>query len=158
MLPYGIKRPRRSISYARGSLEFRLMRRVQFDTNGGCWLFEGVSNGNRYVAIRDDAGKTIKTHRASWALRAGAIPDGFNVLHRRDVPVCINPAHLFLGTHQENMDDRGAKGRSRGGSLPGEAHPRSKLTNQETIEIFGIYIFDPPNDPGCISTCPVGNG
>jgi hypothetical protein len=54
-----------------------------------------------------------RSHRAAWKLTHGPIPDGLQVLHRCDNPPCCNPAHLFLGTQQDNIADMHKKGRYR---------------------------------------------
>ena len=61
----------------------------------------------------------------------GPIPSGQCVLHRCDQPSCVNPAHLFLGTHGENAADRNQKGRQ----ARGVRHHSAKLTNKHVIEI-----------------------
>lgn len=63
-------------------------------------------------------GKTVRAHRASYKFYRGPIPDGLWVLHRCDVRCCINPDHLWLGTHQDNVDDMMAKGRKPIGPRP----------------------------------------
>jgi hypothetical protein len=74
-------------------------------------------------------------HRISWILHYGPIPDGLIVLHKCDIPKCVNPDHLFLGTGQDNMDDMVSKGRS----LKGEKSPMHKLTEEEVLEIRSLY-------------------
>ena len=77
----------------------------------------------------------LRAHRVSWELSIGTIPQGLHVLHSCDNPPCVNPAHLFLGTNDDNIADRHRKGRSRGGSLKGEAHPNSRLSAQDVLHI-----------------------
>jgi hypothetical protein len=57
-------------------------------------------------------GKLWRAHRAAWVEAHGDIPEGMFVLHQCDNRACVNVAHLFLGTHQDNMDDRESKGRN----------------------------------------------
>lgn len=57
-------------------------------------------------------GKALRAHRVSYELWKGKIPEDLLVLHHCDVPDCVNPDHLFLGTHQDNMTDKMNKGRA----------------------------------------------
>ena len=80
----------------------------------GCWLWIGSMADSGYGAF-SFARKTHGAHRASWMLHFGSIPYGLCVLHNcpdGDNPLCVNPGHLWLGTHQDNSDDMIAKGRS----------------------------------------------
>lgn len=77
--------------------------------------------------------KLALAHRFSWEITFGPIPDGLHVMHKCDVGRCVNPAHLTLGTHQENIKDRDNKGRQR--SPKGQDSPHAKLLNADVIEI-----------------------
>jgi hypothetical protein len=63
----------------------------------------------------------------------GEIPNHLNVLHRCDVRTCVNPAHLFLGTNDDNMKDMAAKNRQ--GYVCGERNHMAKLTADDIREI-----------------------
>lgn len=78
-------------------------------------------------------GDNVLTHRHAWTLIHGPIPKGMHILHSCDNPACCNPAHLFIGTHADNMRDRNLKGRQ-----------YSKITEAEVRKIRsshaqGIY-------------------
>lgn len=103
----------------------------------GCWGWSGTRNqyGRGQISRGGRYGKLAMASHVSWELHHGQIPTGLWVLHKCDNPTCVNPQHLFLGTHQDNMDDAKAKGRMRGGHPPGERHPAAKLTTEQVIAI-----------------------
>ncbi len=91
----------------------RLLEKIKKDKNN-CWLWTGATRGRdtlRYGMLNHQR-ETIATHRLSWTIHKGEIPKGLHVLHTCDTTLCINPEHLFLGTHKDNMQDRNAKGRN----------------------------------------------
>jgi hypothetical protein len=82
----------------------------------GCWIWQGAKTKGAHLVYGqvERGGKRWRTHRYAWLLAYGPIPEGLFVCHRCDVPLCINPSHLFLGTHGDNMDDMSKKGRAKG--------------------------------------------
>lgn len=92
-----------------------------------CWPWLGVRQPGRYGSFRPDPrGRPIGAHRVAWELaNHRAIPTGLFVCHSCDEPICVNPAHLWLGTHSENMADAAAKGRH-----PNQVRPRSDSCKQ----------------------------
>lgn len=80
----------------------------------GCWVWQGRSRSGscrKYGRIKVDK-KVVPAHRYSWELHNGQkIPDGMIVMHKCDNPECVNPDHLMIGTHQQNMNDMVKKGR-----------------------------------------------
>lgn len=94
----------------------------------GCWLWTGGLCGPMgYGSFTVRTGVSRAAHRVSWEVHRGEIPAGMFVCHRCDTPSCINPDHLFLGTHADNMADCVAKGRHAIGSDAGGA----KLTEAQ---------------------------
>lgn len=91
-----------------------------------CWNWKGKKRPHGYGRTSIN-GKGIDAHRASWLIHNGEIPEGMCVLHKCDNPSCVNPAHLFLGTHLDNTLDMFAKGRAN--------CPPRKLSHEQVQEI-----------------------
>lgn len=113
------------------TLEERFAEKVT-KTEGGCWIWTGSKYPKGYGSIRWN-GRMRAAHRIAYQLLVGPIPDGLQVCHTCDVPACVNPAHLWLGTNDDNMRDRSAKGRQY--RPVGELAPKARLTNQQAAEI-----------------------
>jgi hypothetical protein len=102
-----------------------------------CWLWTGAKQGGRggkYGAFQLGWKIQKRAHRLSFEIANGPIPDGMMVCHACDVPLCVNPAHLFLGTAKENIDDMGAKNRRV--SCKGQRNGASKLTTEAVRNIY----------------------
>lgn len=94
---------------------------VEPDPNSGCWLWSGALTQTGYgqlMETKNGCHAQHRAHRLSYRLHRGPIPDGMFVCHRCDVPACVNPDHLFLGTHRDNMADMVKKGRHPRNGLP----------------------------------------
>lgn len=105
-----VMRPRHEDSKTRLQ---RFNERWTPEPNTGCWLWTGGTIGFGYGCfVLDAADKARTAHRASYVLHVGEIPSGMEVCHACDVPQCVNPSHLFLGSHADNMADCSAKGRT----------------------------------------------
>lgn len=117
-----------------GSEESRFWSKVSRLGPDECWEWRAsrIYGDMPYGRFSRPGGKHVYAHRYSYELHHGPIPERQLVLHRCDNPGCVNPAHLFVGTHQDNVDDMESKGR---------AHREwgNKLTEQNVIDIRNRY-------------------
>ena len=97
-------------------------RQIMPVPHSGCWIWLGSSGRGGYGRIKY-GGRETGAHRVSWMQHRGD-PGELDVLHKCDVPCCVNPDHLFLGTNTENTADKVMKGRQ----TRGEGQPNAKLT------------------------------
>lgn len=106
----------------------RFWAKVRPEPGDACWLWTASTNAHGYgkfgtTYLGPGTSKTIAAHRWSWEFNNGPVPDGLGVLHKCDVRLCVNPAHLFLGTNGDNNRDAQVKGRTQ----QGERHYAAKL-------------------------------
>ena len=101
-----------------------------------CWLWLGSKLPTGYGLFYPAWRAQIYAHRFAWELEHDqSVPSGLHVMHSCDNPSCVNPAHLSIGTHKENMRDCVAKGRHVSRSPRGEEHYHHTLTEQDVRDI-----------------------
>lgn len=105
-----MKRNTPEITWSDLSMQERFLRKTKKNIETGCIEWIGYKNSDGYGTFRNN-GKMIKAHRFAYIQRFSEIPKKKCVCHKCDNPSCVNVEHLFLGTHEENMVDRGIKGR-----------------------------------------------
>ena len=120
----------------RPSVEDRFLAQVDKDGPNGCWiwtgrLFKGYGTFSIQRAPRQQT--NIGAHRWAYTHWVGPIPDGLVVCHHCDTPPCVNPDHLFVGTHQDNAIDRERKGR--GAQLRG-TQQRTAVLDDDMVRLI----------------------
>ena len=82
----------------------RFWSRVQKGSDGECWLWIGGRFASGYGRFWT-GGKDVRAHKLMYELMVGPVPEGTELRHTCDRKICVNPTHLILGTHTENMRD-----------------------------------------------------
>ncbi len=120
---------------ANAEVALRFWSRVAIKEPNDCWDWTGSriprGYGQFMWAAKYGRTKPLGTHRVAWELTKGEIPAGLHVCHTCDRRCCTNPAHLFLGTHTDNMRDAARKGR-----LSVERPTKHKVTDAQALDIL----------------------
>lgn len=113
------------------TIEF-IESRSELVTETGCRLWNGAMTASGYGLFKEKQ-KNLLAHRASWAAMNGEIPAGMVIRHKCDAPLCVNPAHLILGTYQQNTQDMISRRRNK--PTYGERNAQCKLTSADVTAI-----------------------
>lgn len=116
----------------------RFFKYVEQSIFGPCWEWKGPKDSHGYGTLNVGCFKKTrhkKAHRIAYQIFIGDFDESLFVCHKCDNPGCVNPAHLFLGTHIDNERDKCEKNRQQKGSK----HWNSKLTEKDIINIRKLY-------------------
>ena len=120
----------------------RFAAKFVVDPETNCWVWQRGLGPDGYGSFYDRTltpkgnPRMVRSHRWSYERYVGPIPPGHEVCHTCDNPSCVNPEHLFTGTHTDNMRDSSAKGRQ---GHPGDRNGRARLTADDVRAIRAAY-------------------
>lgn len=136
----------------KASLVERFLKYVPLAEEGECWEWQGPKSGNGYGHLSVGKSIALGAHRLSYELHRGPAHK-MCVLHRCDNPLCVNPAHLWLGTQSENIQDRTSKGRTAAKLTPKTVQEiRVRHANGETMaSLAARHNVDPSTIRGIIT-------
>lgn len=125
------------------SIENRVWGKVKKASDAECWEWTGARTRAGYGTISYQ-NRPQYAHRLVYELTHGTIPDGMLICHTCDNPICVNPAHLWVGTKGDNNRDMIAKGRNWLQQSPqrqarGEQQGSAKLTEAKVREIRRLH-------------------
>jgi DNA-binding transcriptional regulator YiaG len=120
--------------------DFRVVRIIDghTKTEDGCWMWEGATNPQDYGVI-EVKNESYRAHRLSYEVFCGELKEGKQINHKCHKRTCVNPAHLYQGTHQDNMDDAVEEGSYKETTLKGEEMHNAKLTGEDVKELRQRY-------------------
>lgn len=131
-----------------GEIQDRFPLRFEKRGDSECWPWTGTMHGSGYGLIRGllfgrPTGSGLLSHRAAWLIaNGGEFPPrpegqyhGWVVMHTCDNRLCVNPAHLRLGTQRDNVKDMDSKGRAKRLGLKGSKHHQSVVTEEQAAMV-----------------------
>lgn len=137
----------RAHRHGKPGLYARFMSKANVSDETGCWIWEGgKSGGNGYGLVYLRGDQPLYAHRVSHRMFNGRIPAGLHVLHTCDCKSCVNPEHLYAGTHADNMRDAVDRGRHVGRKLTASkaraivARSDAGCTNNDLAVEFGVSV------------------
>lgn len=126
----------------KATADYRAMQLRFFDkffrSEDGCWYWTAATDPNGYGRFGIRGKQTRLAHHVSYYLFKGEDPQGRVVRHTCDHPGCVNPDHLKVGTHADNVQDKVRKGRHSGARLAGEANGRTRLTDEQASAVRSL--------------------